>query len=116
MNPTITTLIPPAVSHHIEGILSERGFACTLLTLAPGSESTHQRTVKGEEVLLFGLSGETTVSFDELNIMLEREKALLLPQGRSFTLHADSHEESRLLHVVIPPRHVEEPKIVTLRA
>ena len=114
MNPPLTTLDPVPTPAHAKTILSQDGFKCSLLTLAPGAEMPRADSEHSNEQVLFVVEGEVTIQFDTVNTILTKNKALLIPKGKSHTITANPGREAKLLRTEIPPREVVMPPLVSL--
>lgn len=113
MSPSITTLDPTTTPNHGKTILSKDGFACSLLTLAPGDETPRRTADQVEEHLLFVVDGEATVRFDDVNTILSKDEALLIPRGKEHVIAAHPGGWAKLLRVDVPPRQVVVPQIIS---
>ena len=113
MNPVITTLEPPHSTAHAKTILTKDGFTCSLLTLAPGDETPRREANHVEEHLLFVIDGEATIRFDDVNTILGKDSALLVPKGKAHVIAAHPGGTTKLLRVDIPPRQVVTPQILS---
>lgn len=113
MNSSIITLDPVTARDPAKTILSKNGFACSLLTLAPGEETPVREADQFEEHLLFLLEGQATVSSDQVNTILHKDEALLLPRGKQHVISAQSNGAAKLLRVDVPPRQVVMPQIIS---
>jgi mannose-6-phosphate isomerase-like protein (cupin superfamily) len=113
MNPSLTTLTPPAPAADSKYILSQDGFKCSLLTLAPGDEAARVEGPHVEEQILFVLEGQATVGMEDLNTLLKKDEAMLIPKGREHSITAHPTGWARLLRVEVPPRQVITPQILS---
>lgn len=113
MNPQITTLDPVATASNTKTILAKNGFDCALLTIAPGEEVAQLEVKTTDEQLLFVVEGEITVRAGAVNTILEQDKALLVPRNESHTLVAHSNRPAKILRVIIPPRQIVTPQILS---
>lgn len=113
MNPQITTLDPVSSTVHAKTILAKEGFACSLLMLAPGDETPPRDTDQVEEHILFVVDGEATVRFEDVNTILNKDEALLIPKGRLHTIVASPGGWTKILRVDVPPRQVVTPQIIS---
>jgi mannose-6-phosphate isomerase-like protein (cupin superfamily) len=106
MTPQITTLDPIASPVHLDTILAQDGYTCSLLTLEPGSETPQRAAHDVQEHLLFVVDGEVTVRFGDVNTILNKDQALLVPQGRPHAIAGSEGGPAKLLRIDIPPRQV----------
>ena len=113
MNPQITTLDPVTSSLNTKTILAQEGFTCSLLTLAPGDETPRHDTNHVEEHLLFVIEGEVTVRTGEVNTLLHKDQALLIPKGQVHVIAAHPGNWAKLLRVDVPPRQLVTPQILS---
>ena len=114
MNPKLTTLDPVTTTAHSKTILSQNGFTCSLLTLAPGDETPRDESEHGDEHVLYVVEGEVTIRFANVNTVLTKDKALLIPKGKPYTIAAGSRGGAKLLRTEVPPREVVVPPLVSL--
>jgi quercetin dioxygenase-like cupin family protein len=113
MNPKITTLDPVSNRMTAKTILSKDGFTCSLLMLAPGDETPRREADQVEEHILYVVDGEATVRFDQVNTILNKDEALLIPKGKQHVITANAAGWAKLLRVDVPPRHVVVPQILS---
>lgn len=114
MNPQITTLDPVTSATNTKTILSKEGFQCSLIMLAPGDETPLRESHDVEEHILFVVDGEATVRFGEVNTMLAKDEALLIPKGKAHLIAAGASGWAKLLRVDVPPRQIVTPQILTI--
>lgn len=113
MNPPVTTLDPVTSGTHTKSILAKDGFQCSIITLA--SDATSLRDAADvEEHILFVVEGEATVRFGDLNTMLKKDEALLVPKGKPHRITTDASGGAKILRVDVPPRQVITPQILTM--
>ena len=111
MNSDITTLNrPPAAL--TKNILSKHGLNCSLVLLERGQETAQTDSSDMAEHLLFVIEGEATVRFGDINTVVNKDEALLIPERKEYSIF--SHVGSaKLLRVDVPPRQVVTPQIIT---
>lgn len=112
MNPQITSLPPVATSFAEKTILERNGFSCSLVTLAAGDATRCESGAK--EQILFVVGGEGKVRSGELTTILNADEAMLLPKGKEHEIAAQPTGALKFLKVVIPPREIVTPPLVTL--
>ncbi len=113
MTSFISATLPIAPPANIQSVLVQDGFACTLLTLAPDEEtSLHESAPQGKH-LLFVVDGTITVQRGEVNTILRKDQALLIPKGEEPVIAARPGDGAKVLQVDIPPRQVVTPQILT---
>ena len=79
---TLTTLpINSADTPSLRSVLNKDGFAGNVIDLVPGAGFPEQDYALDHEQFLFVIQGEVTVSEGEVNTVLGRDQALLLPKG-----------------------------------
>ena len=88
MNSPLITLEPTKTLINSKTILSKNGFTCSLLTLAPGDETPPRETDQVEEHILYIVEGTATVRFEDLNTILNKDEALLIPPGKRHVIAA----------------------------
>jgi mannose-6-phosphate isomerase-like protein (cupin superfamily) len=112
MNPDITTLNPPASTAVTKNILSKHGFNCALIVLSRGDETARADSTQMAEHLLFVVEGEVTVRFGDVNTVVNKDEALLIPKEKEYSVL--SHLGwAKVLRVEVPPRQVITPQIIT---
>jgi mannose-6-phosphate isomerase-like protein (cupin superfamily) len=114
MNPQLTTLDPITSATNTKSILSKDGFGCSIITLAPGDETPLRESHNVEEHILFTIDGEATVRSGDLNTMLKKDEALLIPKGQPHLIAAGASGWAKVLRVDVPPRKVVMPEILTI--
>ena len=114
MNPHLTTLDPVTTPINTKTILSREGITCSLIMLAPRDETPRSESDQMDEHLLFVVEGEATVRFDDVNTILNKDEALLIPRGKQHVIAAHPDGWAKLLRVAIPPRQVVVPQIISL--
>lgn len=114
MNPQITTLETVTTPINLKTILAKDGFKCSLLTLAPGDETPRREAQEVEDHILFVIDGDVTVRFGDVNTMLAKDGALLIPKGKPHLIAAGAGGWAKLLRVDIPPRQIVTPQILTV--
>lgn len=112
MNQILTTLDSVAPSINAKTILSKEGFQCSLLTLAPGDETPLREAHHVEEHLLFVVEGEATVRREQVNTILSKDEALLIPKGAAHVIAGNPGGWTKILRVDVPPRQVVTPQII----
>src|SRR5687768_12143688 len=90
MNPQITTLEPTTTPTNSKNILSKNGFTCSLMMLAPGDETPPRDADQVEEHVLYIVEGSATVRFEDVNTILNKDEAMLIPRGKQHVIAADS--------------------------
>jgi mannose-6-phosphate isomerase-like protein (cupin superfamily) len=113
MNPLLTTLPPSARAVHTKNILSKDGFTCSLITVEPRHEAPQREAGQGDEYILFVVDGEVTVGFEDVNTILSKDEAMLIPQGKEHVIVAQGDAPAKLLRVEVPPRQVVTPQILS---
>ena len=114
MNPHTTTLDPLTTPTNSKTILSKDGFTCFLMMLAPGDETPPREADQVEEHLLYVVEGSATVRFEDLNTILNKDEALLIPRGKQHAIAAHPGAWAKLLRVDVPPRQAVVPQIISL--
>lgn len=94
-------------------ILAKEGFACSLLTLAPGEETPRREADQIEDYLLFVTEGEVTVRYCDVNTMLGKDQAVLIRKGEQHIIAASPGGWTKILRVDVPPRQIVTPQIIT---
>ena len=107
------TLEPTTTPANSKTILSKNGFTCSLIMLAPGDETPPRQTDQVEEHLLYIVEGTATVRFEDLNTILNKDEALLIPQGKRHVIAAHPGAWAKLLRVDVPPREIVVPPIIS---
>lgn len=113
MTSLLTTTLPVGPQVDAQSILAQDGFACSLLTLAPGEETSLHESASDGKHLLFVVDGAVTVQRGEVNTILRKDQALLIPKGDEPVVAARPEGEAKVLQVDIPPRQVVTPQILT---
>lgn len=113
MNPQITTLDPVSSNVHARIILAKEGFACSLIMLAPGDETPPSESAQVEEHVLFVVDGEATVRCEDVNTILNKDEAMLIPKGKVHTIVASPGSWTKILRVDVPPRQMVTPQIIS---
>lgn len=113
MNSPTVTLDPISIPTTAKTILSKDGFTCSLITLAPGDETSAHAAEQIQEHLLFAVEGEATIRFEEVNTILSKYAALLIPRGKPHVIAAEPNEGAKLLRIDVPPRQVVVPQIIS---
>lgn len=110
MNPILETPKPHVARAAIKNILSKNGIVSSLITIersdllsCDGSSIAHQQ-------MLFVIEGEVTVGIDEVNTILKKEDALLVPTGENYSISTGA-TAAKLLKVVIPLPLVKDPPV-----
>lgn len=115
MNALVT--LDPAVSPlQSVPVLARNGFTCTLLKLAPDSETILPASASHDEQLLYVVSGSIAVNHDNLTTLVNQGGACLIPPGQSPVLQARAGQPTQVLRVEIPPRQVITPQIIEPKA
>lgn len=114
MNPPLTTLDPVTSPSNIKSILAKEGFHGSIITLSPGDETPLREAQDVEATVLFAIEGEATVRFGDLNTMLKKDEALLIPKGRAHLIVSGPNSWARILRVELPPQQVVTPQILTI--
>lgn len=112
MNPIITVLDNPTPTLESAPVLSQNGFTCTLLTLAPDSETTLPASASPDEQLLFVVEGDIAIHAHGLTTLVNQGSACLLKPGATPVVTARAGHPTRILRVEIPPRQVVTPQII----
>lgn len=106
MNPQLTTLDPVTTPTSTKTILNKEGFQCSLIMLAPGDQTPLREAREVEEHVLFLVDGEATVRSGDVNTMLNKDEALLIPKGKAYSIAAGAAGWAKILQVDVPPRQV----------
>lgn len=112
---SITTLESESTTNAVASrkILSKSGFTGALLTLAPGQKTELARHDDAGECVVFVVEGDATVTSGEINTLLNKDDAHLLPKAGCFIA---SRKGAKLLRLDIPPRQVITPPIFTVES
>ena len=113
MNSEVTTLDPSTSAINAKSILNKDGFRCSLLVLAPGDETPVREAQDVEEHILFVVDGEATVRLGDVNTIINKDEALLVPKGKRHVISANPGGWAKILRVDVPPRQVVTPQILT---
>lgn len=65
------------------------------------------------EHILYGVEGEATIRFGDVNTMLRQDQALLIPQGKAHVISASAESGTKILRLEVPPRQVVTPQILS---
>lgn len=114
MNTPLTPRDPVSSSLTSKSILVKDGYACSLLMLAPGDEMLLPEARHVEKRILFVIEGDAIVRCGELNTMLKKDEALLLPRDQAPLIAAGPTGWAKLLRVDMPPRQVIAPPVLTI--
>jgi mannose-6-phosphate isomerase-like protein (cupin superfamily) len=114
MNPQLTTLDPVKTPVSTKTILSKDGFTCSLIMLEPGDEAPRRNADQVEEHVLYVVEGEATVHFDDVNTIINRDEALLVPKGKAHAISVQPGGWAKLLRLEAPPRQVVVPQIISM--
>ena len=104
----------PATSPTTKTILAKEGFQCSVTMLAPGDKTPLRDAHEVEEHIVFVIEGQVTVRFGDINTMLNKDEALLIPKGREHLFAAGANSWAKILRVDVPPRQVVTPQILTI--
>jgi len=110
MNTTPTTINPATLSSRL--VLSENGLECSIVSLAPGEETSCIETPPLHDHLVFVIEGTVSVTMDRVTCLLKRNEALRLPADRAHQISATGGW-ARLLRVDFPPREKPAPPLYT---
>lgn len=113
MNPQLTTLDSVTPPLNLKTLLAKDGFTCSLLMLAPGDETPRRESNHVEEHIVFVIEGEATVRFEDVNTILGKDEALLIPKGKAHLIAASPGGWAKILRVDVPPRQVVVPQIIS---
>ena len=113
MKEKLTTLEPVTTHADVRQILNKEGFVGAILSLEPGEETRRIESSEVEDHVLFVIDGEVTVRFDDVNTILGRDEALLVPKGKAHALAAGGERRARLLRLEVPPRQIVTPQILS---
>ena len=113
MNPQLTTLDPVTSATNVKSILAKDGFQCSLIMLAPGEETPLRESHDVEEHILFVVDGEATVRFDDINTLLNKDEALLIPKGKAHSIVTRGGGWAKILRVDVPPRKIVTPPLIS---
>ena len=112
MNSLLT--IEPSVSPvQSVPVLAQGGFVCTLLTLAPDSETVLPAGTSSEDQLLFVVSGDIAVHRQGLTTLVNQGGACLVRPGQAPVLTARAGQATQVLRVEIPPRQTITPALIS---
>lgn len=114
MTSSLTTLDPVTTSLTAKTILAKEGFACSLLTLAPGDETPRREVDQIEDHLLFVIEGDATVRYSDVNMVVGKDQAVLIRKGEKHVIAASPGGWTKILRVDVPPRQIVTPQIITL--
>ena len=81
--------------------------------LAPGDETPPREIDPPKEHLLYIVEGTATVRFEDLNTILNKDEALLIPKGKRHVIAAHPGAWAKLLRVDVPPREIVVPPIIS---
>jgi glyoxylate utilization-related uncharacterized protein len=115
MNTPLTTLDLPSSLLSVSPVLAQRGFTCTLLTLAPDTETPLPASASPDEQLLFVVDGDIAIHTEGLTTIVNQGGAYVVKPAASPVLSARADVPSRVLRVEIPPRQVITPQIIAPR-
>jgi len=113
MNPVITTLEPAGAEITTQNILSEGGFTGSILRLISGAEIPEESDPANDRIIVI-VEGAAEVRSEGINTVLNKDMALLVPQGKVHAIVAISPSWTKLLKFTIPPRQVTAAPIITL--
>lgn len=110
MNPILET--PKPVSSHasIKEVLSRHGVTASLIAIDPSSLFPGEGGSTVHQDMLFLIDGEATVGINEVNTILQKEDALLVPAGAAYTVSTGA-AATKMLKVVIPLPLPKDPPI-----
>jgi mannose-6-phosphate isomerase-like protein (cupin superfamily) len=114
VKPFITTLTSLPSTIQTKTILSKHGFTCSLTSVAAGDKTPLRALDHAGEFLFYVVEGRATVHFDEVNIVIDQDHALLIAPDKAHCISADATSHAKLLRVEVPRRPVSPPEIVTL--
>jgi mannose-6-phosphate isomerase-like protein (cupin superfamily) len=114
MNSVITTLDPSPITTQTKTLLSQEGFTCSLILLAPGGETPRYEAEQTDEHILYVAEGRVVIRFGDVNTILDKDQSLLVSKGRDYVIAAHADQSAKILRVAIPPRQVLTPPIITL--
>lgn len=109
----LVTLEPPLHSSPVQTILSTEGFTGQLLAFAPGEERSFDLSAANQNIV-FVVDGEVTIRAGEINTILDRDRATLLPKGGDCVVVASKGAPAKVLRLEVPPRQVVQPQILTV--
>jgi mannose-6-phosphate isomerase-like protein (cupin superfamily) len=112
MNSNIATLSSSPAGALTKNILSKHGFNCSLIMLGRGEETAQADSTNMAEHLIFVIDGEATVRFGDVNTVVNKDEALLVPKEKEYSILAHVGW-AKLLRVEVPPRQVITPQIIT---
>lgn len=110
MNANPITINPATQSSRV--VLSENGLECSIMSLAPGEETSCIETPPLHDHLIFVIEGAASVTMDRVTCLLKRNEALRLPADREHHISA-AGDWARLLRVDFPPREKATPPLYT---
>lgn len=110
---SLITLEPPVSGLQSFPVLVQSGFTCTLLTLAPDSETALPASVSPDDQLLFVVAGDIAVHRQGLTTLVNQGGACLIRPGQSPVLTARAGRPTQVLRVEIPPRQVITPQLIS---
>lgn len=114
MIPSLITLDPATTPSSTKTILTQDGFQCFLNVLPPGAATSLREAHDVEEHILFVIDGAVTIRFGELNTILAKDAALLIPKGTTHLITASASEGAKVLQVEVPARRIVTPQIITI--
>jgi mannose-6-phosphate isomerase-like protein (cupin superfamily) len=82
MNAIITTLDPSPITTQTKTLLSQEGFTCSLILLAPGGETPRHEAEQADEHILYVAEGRVVIRFGDVNTILGKDQSLLVSKGR----------------------------------
>jgi mannose-6-phosphate isomerase-like protein (cupin superfamily) len=59
------------------------------------------------------IEGDATVRFDDVNTILSKDEALLIPKGEEHIITAHPGAWAKLLRIDVPPRQIVVPQILS---
>jgi len=110
---SLITLDPPVSSLQSAPVLAQSGFTCTLLTLAPDSETALPAGTSSDDQLLFVVAGDIAVHHQGLTTLVNQGGACLIRPGQSPVITARAGQPTQVLRVEIPPRQIITPQLVS---
>ena len=103
---------PPAPTAHTKTILSKDDFNCSIVMLAPRDELPLRESTHADNHIVFVVEGEATLRSGEVNTILNKDEAMLIPNGEHVIV-AHPGARTKLLLVKVPPRQVITPPLVS---
>ena len=85
-------------------VLNEEGVECSLVSLAPGEQTSCFEMPPRRDFVLFAIEGTATVALGQVTCLLRKDEALRIPAGSENMLTAGGGGWVKLLRVAFPKR------------